>query len=422
MYLRYIIIFLLILFILFIFRYNNIKKEIILYTLKNFKKGNFALVKPNGEIILKVVNNKNDKIPVAIIYNENKFFSDVLYNGETGLGESYVSKYWTSNDLVNFLDNIYINQEHTTSTKFDLSKLFITNIINKTLYYDKQNIKHHYDIGNDFYMLFLKDDLSAYTCGIWLNPNDTLNDAQYNKVNIIIDKMNPMENSKILDIGCGWGKIANYVAKKTNSKVYGITISDEQEKYALKNYSSDSVIIRNMNYRHLLELNEKYDCIYTIGMIEHIRYENYTTFFNVIKHCLKYNGRYVLHTIISFDYTPKKSIKDNTFITKHIFPGGQIPNNEWIIEKVRECGLNIVHSEIFGGQHYAKTVKVWRYYLLKNKEYIINNYSEDLFLKYDYYLSSCESAFNSGIMGIGHYVIVNQQYVNLNNSFNYNCV
>jgi cyclopropane-fatty-acyl-phospholipid synthase len=249
-----------------------------------------------------------------------------------------------------------------------------------------------------------------------LNQPDTLNDAQYNKVNTIIKKLQAKPGSSILDIGCGWGKIANYIANTTKSKVTGITISDEQEKYGLTTYNPDVVKIINMDYRGL---KEQFDCIYSIGMFEHVRYENYDNFFQIIKKILKPGGRFVLHTIITFDESNKISRQGDNFVTTHIFPGGQIPQNDWIIQKARASGLNVVHFEGFGGQHYAKTLKTWRENIWKEKDYIRTKYPEQLLLKYDYYFAICEAGFNTGILGIGHYVIVPEPILSLENSFNY---
>jgi cyclopropane-fatty-acyl-phospholipid synthase len=235
-------------------------------------------------------------------------------------------------------------------------------------------------------------------------------------VNTIIKKLQAKPNSSILDIGCGWGKIANYIANQTNSKVTGITISDEQEKFGLENYDPNKVLIKNMDYRLL---TDKYDYIYSIGMFEHVRYENYDVFFSIIKKCLKPGGRFVLHTIITFDNADTVAKAGDGFVTTHIFPGGQIPKNDWILNKARANGLNIAHFEGFGGQHYAKTLKTWRKLMWENRDYIKDNYSDELLLKYDYYFAICEAGFNTGILGIGHYVIVSDPILSITNSFNY---
>jgi cyclopropane-fatty-acyl-phospholipid synthase len=387
-------------------------KYSVIFILGSFDKGNFTLINSCGNEIFKVINDCEKPNPIIQLINPDNFYYKIYSYGEVGLGESYMNGDWVSNDLVGFMNSMALNMNNIKIPQLNLGNIFNTN-----LDYDRTNIQHHYDVGNDFYMKFLKDDLSAYTCGFWFNDTDTLTDAQYNKVNTIIKKMNTRPNKSILDIGCGWGKIANYVANRTNCIVTGITISDEQARFGFDNYNIDKVQIINIDYRLL---NTQFDYIYSIGMFEHVRYENYDSFFQMIKRCLNINGRFVLHTIISFDLTNKMPIKEGSFVTKHIFPGGQIPCNDWILEKARCNGLNVVHFEGFGGQHYAKTLKVWREYMIEAKEFILQKYGLELFLKYEYYFASCEAAFNTGSLGIGHYVIVQDDVLSTTNSFNYN--
>ena len=390
---------------------NIIAKPIIIYGLSKFNKGNFIIIDKNNIELVKVVNEPEKSIPIVKVLNQSNFFNLIYNKSELGLGESYMNGDWVSNDLIGFLNTMCLNQSNPNVPKVSLKTIF-----NSSEAYDKSNIKHHYDVGNDFYLQFLRDDLNAYSCGLWFSPSDTLNTAQYNKVNTIIKKLQVKPGSSILDIGCGWGKIANYIAKTTKSKVTGITISDEQEKYGLATYSPDIVKIINMDYRGLVE---KFDYIYSIGMFEHVRYENYDNFFKIIKKTLKQGGRFVLHTIITFDESDKVSKAGDNFVTTHIFPGGQIPQNDWIINKARANGLNVVHFEGFGGQHYAKTLKTWRENMWVEKDYIRTKYPEQLLLKYDYYFSICEAGFNTGILGIGHYVIVQEPILSIANSFNY---
>jgi len=402
---------LIIFFILFEVTQTIMAKPLVLFILSSFTKGNFILVDSNNNEILKIINDSTKYIPIIKIYNENNFFQSLYLKNELGLGESYMREEWNCDNLIEFLNTLCLNQNNS-----NIPKISLKNIFNQSTNYDKNNIKHHYDVGNDFYLQFLTDDLSAYSCGFWFNSNDTLNTAQYNKINTIIKKMNAKPGSSILDIGCGWGKIANYVSNITQSKVTGITISDEQEKFALVNYDPSKVRIINMDYRLLAE---QFDYIYSIGMFEHVRYENYDIFFQVIKKCLKPGGKFVLHTIITFDESNKVAQQGDNFVTTHIFPGGQIPQNDWILQKARSNGLNIVHFEGFGGQHYAKTLKVWRENMWNQKNYIRTKYTEELLLKYDYYFSICEAGFNTGLLGIGHYVIVSENILSLENSFNY---
>lgn len=397
--------------IIYLLNSINIQKQSIIYLLNTFNKGNFMLIDDNGNILVSLINDFNKKIPLVTIHNEDEFFNNVYKTGELGLGESYMKGHWSCKSLIDFLNVLCLNENNTSMPTFSSF-----NIFSHSINYDKSNIKHHYDIGNDFYLQFLRDDLNAYSCGFWFSKNDTLNTSQYNKVNTIINKMKPIPGQNILDIGCGWGKIAKYVNTITKCKVTGITISDEQAKFAQNNYDSKDVVVINMDYRMI---SEKFDRIYSIGMFEHVRYENYDTFFNVIKKSLNPGGRFVLHTIITFDQTDTVSKGGDSFVLKHIFPGGQIPNNDWILQKIRYNDLNTIHFEGFGGQHYAKTLKIWRKNMWLSKDYILSKYSMELLLKYDYYFSICEAGFNTGKLGIGHYVIVNNEVLSTNNSFNY---
>lgn len=388
-----------------------VPKPLILYMLSTFTKGNFIMIDSKSNEIIRVINEPNKSIPIVKIYNENNFFSSVYGKSELGLGESYMRGEWACDNLVEFLNVMCLNQ-----TNSNIPSVSLKTIYSNSQDYDKSNIKHHYDVGNDFYLQFLRDDLNAYSCGFWFSPSDTLNSAQYNKVNTIIKKLNAKPGSKILDIGCGWGKIANYVSNQTSSQVTGITISDEQSKFGQENYNPDKVVIINMDYR---KISGQFDYIYSIGMFEHVRYENYDCFFLMIARTLKPGGRFVLHTIITFDSSNKVSKAGDNFVTTHIFPGGQIPQNDWILHKARANGLNVVHFEGFGGQHYAKTLKTWRELMWGEREYIRTKYPEELMLKYDYYFAICEAGFNTGILGIGHYVIVNEPILSLTNSFGY---
>ena len=407
--------------VLFFIFYNvskiYIPKPIILYMLSTFKKGNFIIQDANSNILVKVINEpENPNIPIIKVINQDNFFSGVYEKSELGLGESYMRGEWTcsSNDLIQFLNFMCLNQ-----TNKNIPKISLVTISSSSQDYDKSNIVHHYDVGNDFYLQFLTDDLNAYSCGFWFSPTDTLNTAQYNKVNTIIKKLQAKPNSSILDIGCGWGKIAEYVSKITNSKVTGITVSDEQEKYANQTYNPEQVVIINMDYR---KISGQFDYIYSIGMFEHVRYENYDAFFSIIKKTLRPGGRFVLHTIITFEESSKVSKAGDNFVTTHIFPGGQIPQNDWVLNKAKSNGLNVIHFEGFGGQHYARTLKAWRANMLAQKDWIRTKYPEELIRKYDYYFAICEAGFNTGILGIGHYIIVQEPILTLTNSYGSECV
>ncbi len=364
----------------------------------------------------------DDTQPVATINintAENNFWSTLLLYSDVGLGEMYVSGEWNSPNLERTLCYFYGHFRSTSGNEDIWTRGFskitgITKLVSYSKQEDKNRISHHYDVGNDFYDTFLKEDaFKAYSCGFYDSPECDLKRAQHNKVNLIIKKLDCQPGMKIADIGCGWGVIANYVAKQTQCHVSAINISEEQLKYINDTYSPEHVGIIQSDYRYLID--DKYanmfDRVYSIGMLEHVRYENLQEYFNVIRHILKPGGKAVIHTIISFPNTPKESVKDGTFITKHVFPGGQIPMHDWITNSiVSVTGLHISHTECFGGQHYSKTCHDWRELMFENMtDELRNKYGMETIRKYDYYLASSSAGFSVSIMGLGHFVIVKDE-------------
>lgn len=361
------------------------------------KKGRLTVYDSKNTIIIDV--HKSDEYH-GIIHTKDfgALCRKVILDGDIGLGELYMEGNWTSPDMLKLFMVLLINDDKVQKNKGD-----------KGLHKrdDKANIKHHYDVGNDFYLSFLTDDIHAYTCGFFFCPNDTLNDAQYNKIETIISKLEIEKDQKVLDMGCGWGSCAYYIANKTKSKVDGVTISDEQEMYIQENIPNMKVY--NMSYIDLPhELNGYYDKIYTIGMIEHVRCVNYNVFFDKISKLLNDKGRYVLHTITYSDTCHTNSTRQSqneSFISKYIFLGGQVPKREWIIESSNRANLKLIHMEIYPGQHYGRTLQIWKQNLLENSDKIKKmGYDEKIIKMYEYYFTECEALFFSGKMEITHFI------------------
>lgn len=406
-----ILLIIIILIIFYLSTKSHIAEYIIISMLSTFEIGNFELIDTkNNKTLLKIINDNKKSVPKVYISNKKVFFDSIYHDSEVGLGETYMHGIWYSDDLTTFLLNLQLNRNNKNIPKFSAY-----NFYNKNLDNDRKNIEHHYDVGNDFYETFLTDSLEAYTCAFWYNSTTTLEQAQLNKVNTVINKLKPIPGSKILDIGCGWGKIANYVSEHTKCHVTGITISDEQVKFGQQYNNKNNVTILKKDYR---DLNTKYDYIYSIGILEHVRYENFDEFFRMIKRCLKPGGKFLLHNIVSIEPTDKHHVS-KTFISKYIFPGGQIPMTEWIIDSLHRNNLTVVHTEFFGGQHYAKTLNEWNKNMLSKSDFIADKYSKELILKYEYYFKICEAAFTSGVMGIQHILITNDITVTVDNNFLY---
>lgn len=334
-----------------------------------------------------------------------EFFSRLAHNGETALGEMYMEGLWTTDNLYNLLMILVGNKDYLPDNGHYAP-------VGPSVGSDSKDIQHHYDVGNDFYATFLLDDFMTYSCAFWFSPEDDLNSAQYNKINTIIRKMGlpvQQENTmRVLDVGCGWGRLAKYVSEQTGAHVTGVTIS--QEQVAFINAGGGSNV--EGKFCHYIEMPETlgrnvFDRAYSIGMLEHVRCANFDTFFKAMYEVMKPDGIFVLHCITTDrdDSTCESGAKEY-FVTKHIFPGGQIPKNEWVLRSSRRCGFTLLHLETFNGIHYAKTLRAWRENMYASVGKLLQvGYDEVVLRKYDYYFTVCEALFLHNQLQVSHFVL-----------------
>jgi cyclopropane-fatty-acyl-phospholipid synthase len=392
----YILLIILIIILVVAFIYISTIKEYLLFKKLNGAIGNQVIFQKSNESP-----GNQDKITVLIV--DHKDFVDSLWSkGEVGLGESYSRGSWNCNRLYDFLKVLIKNQYKLKSYR---NQIYYKTQSSKD---DKKSISHHYDVGNDFYSTFLTDRFQTYSCAIWSQPSEkeSLEAAQQRKIDIIIRKLNLKVNAKVLDIGCGWGKIADYVSKKTGANLTGITLSKNQLNYA-NTLANENMNFLLQDYRHLPN-NVKYDGIYSIGMLEHVRGQNFDMFFNKIHNILQPGGKFVLHTIISGSEKMDQKNALDCYVTTHIFPNGQIPHLNWIEKAVRNNNMQMEHVEYFGGQHYAETLKVWKNQMMSKSDKILEmGYHKDLLRSYEYYFTICEAAFRAGDVHVAHIIIVN---------------
>ncbi len=257
----------------------------------------------------------------------------------------------------------------------------------------KKNIEHHYDIGGEkgekLYDIFLDSKHRQYSCAYWKRDTKTLEEAQQNKINHIIKKLDIKPGNKILEIGCGWGGMAFEIAKQTQCEVRGVSLSLNQIKYckekAKKLGIENLVSFDLVDYR---EMKGNYDRIYSVGMFEHVGKKFYKTFFQSVNALLKEDGIFLLHTIGSVDVpTPP-----NKFTNKYIFPGGVIPSFSEIITPIQKTGLIVADTETLI-RHYDKTLESWLERFLKKKLIVKDLFDEQFVRMWEFYLASCAAAF-----------------------------
>ena len=361
-----------------------------------FKKDGFILIDADKKKY--IIGEPKKKEPITIKLLDKKLHYKLLINPDLYFGEAYTdgTLQIENADITEFLDialmNIGRNEFNYISylmNRLRGSYRYLTNFnfIKKS----KMNVSHHYDISDDLYDLFL-DPKRQYSCAYFKNENDDLETAQNNKIQHIIKKLNIKKDQKVLDIGCGWGGLAIEIARKTDCEVTGITLSENQLKYATQKAKElnldNQVKFKLIDYR---ELNEKFDRIVSVGMFEHVGRKFYKKFFKQVERLLKDDGVSLIHTIGSV--MPPRD--PHPWITKYIFPGGYTPSLSEVTKPVEKAGLVVSDIEVLK-LHYSYTLKNWKLNCLKNKEKIIKMFDEKFFRMWEFYLAGCEMAFKWG--------------------------
>tara|TARA_B100000579_G_scaffold280791_1_gene232422 strand:- start:250 stop:1437 length:1188 start_codon:yes stop_codon:yes gene_type:complete len=363
---------------------------------KLFKNDGFILI--DDKLNKFVIGKPKKEKPIEVKLLDKSLNYKLLLYPDLYFGEAYTdgSLIIQNGSLTDFLDLSFknigrgdINIYNKTLKKIKGTYRYLTNF-NKILK-SKKNVRHHYDISEKLYDLFL-DENRQYSCAYFKNENDTLENAQSNKINHIIKKLNILPNQKILDIGSGWGTLAIEIANKTKASVTGITLSENQLEYSQKKAKElnleNQVQFKLMDYR---QLNEKFDRIVSVGMFEHVGRKFYQTFFNKIFKLLNEDGISLIHTIGSVN--PPRD--PQPWITKYIFPGGYTPSLSEISRPIENSGLVISDMEVLR-MHYSHTLRHWKERFLSKKDMVLEMFDEKFLRMWEFYLASCEMTFKWG--------------------------
>ena len=257
----------------------------------------------------------------------------------------------------------------------------------------RKNVEHHYDIGGEkgekLYDIFLDRDHRLYSCAYWKNDTKTLEEAQKNKIDHIVKKLDIKKGQRLLEVGCGWGGMAFEIAKQKGCEVLGISLSKNQINYCkrkAKELGLDNQV--NFELADYREIQGQYDRIYSVGMFEHVGKKFYKAFFESMNKLLKDDGIFLLHTIGVVD----KPSPPNKFINKYIFPGGVCPSFSQIIEPIEKTGLIVSDTETLI-RHYDKTLESWLERFLEKKREVKDLFDEKFVKMWEFYLASCAAAF-----------------------------
>ncbi len=318
------------------------------------------------------------------IKNES-FYKRVLTKGSLGFGESYMDGWWECDKLDELINKLLKDDVRKRLRKnWHVVALALASIL-----FNRQSGKRafkvgeeHYDVGNDLYTAMLDENM-VYTCGYWKNAQN-LDEAQEAKLDLVCRKIRLKQGDRVLDIGCGWGSFAKFAAEKYGAHVVGVTISKEQQKLAQDRCKGLPVEIRLQDYR---DVDEKFDHIISLGMIEHVGYKNYKEYFEVAERCLKDDGLFLLHTIGG-----RKSVKStDAWIEKYIFTNSMLPSLAQLTKDME--GLFMVEDVENFGADYDKTLMAWFKNFNDAWPQLKDQYDERFYRMWKYYLLSCAGSF-----------------------------
>ncbi|MBW7984353.1 cyclopropane fatty acyl phospholipid synthase [Enterobacillus tribolii] len=329
----------------------------------------------------------NGNQPCDIIVKNPHFFKRVLQEGSLGLGESYMDGWWECERLDIFFQKVVRSglEKKLPHHLKDILRIAVARMTNLQSQKRAWIVgKEHYDLGNDLFSQML-DPYMQYSCAYWKDAT-TLEEAQEAKLKLISEKLTLKPGMRVLDIGCGWGGLAAFMARNYGVSVDGVTISAEQQKLAQQRCAGLDVNILLQDYR---DLHNQYDRIVSVGMFEHVGPKNYQTYFDVVLRNLKPDGLFVLHTIGS----NKTDMNVDPWINKYIFPNGCLPSVRHIADATE--GRFVMEDWHNIGADYDRTLMAWYERFTKAWPQLEKNYSQRFFRMFSYYLNACAGAFRA---------------------------
>ena len=379
-------------------RRTALLRSVLIKVLEKAAEGHF-LLKENGRVITEV-GNPDDKLKAEVDVLDSRAYARALFGGNTAAGEAFVDGWWTSPDITQvtrfFSRNLAMMDYWDSRFGWLLKPFKVLRYLKRanTKRQAKKNILAHYDLGNELYSSFL-DPKMQYSSAIYKAADESLAEAQTNKLRRICEKLQLKEDDHLLEVGSGWGRLAIFAAKHYGCKVTTTTISDEQFQFAKaeidKQGLQKDIDILSKDYR-LLE--GQYNKVVSVEMIEAVGKKYLLDYFKKLNALLKPNGLLMLQAITIADQRYKAYSRSEDFIQKHIFPGGFLPSLN-LMSKIIGNSTELVIRDIFDiGLDYAKTLSHW-HENLRDKKDLLNSkgYDEQFFNLWSYYLGYCEGGF-----------------------------
>ena len=370
---------------------------------QKLKNGRIDFVLPDGRRFRVDAPNPG---PVAEITIHNPdTFARLIREGDLGMADAYLEGWWSTPDLQAFMDVVHAdnNEAYDSFAGMQLVRIWerLRHWMNRnTKDQARKNISYHYDLGNEFYSLWL-DETMTYSSAIFETGQESLEKAQIAKYKSMVDQMGAQPGDHVLEIGCGWGGFAEYAAKERGLKVTGLTISREQYDYATARIQkaglSDKVQFKLQDYRDETGI---YDGIASIEMFEAVGEQYWPIYFQTLRDRLKPGKNATLQIITVEDARFEIYRKSVDFIQKYIFPGGMLPSPSVLRNEVEKAGLNVMKSIEFG-ESYSQTLRRWHETFNQRWEDVALLGFDGRFRRmWNFYLTSCAAGFHSGCIDV----------------------
>ncbi len=367
------------------------QKHLLKTVFQRFDEGGFTVRFWDGE----EVHYGAEASEVTIVFHEPLPASFPVDDMMLGFGEAYMDDIIDIEGSIEAVFSLFVRNEH------HLGNGGLTNAMAKVIgrvqsgagFKDQQkdNIQHHYDLGNDFFSLWLDETLS-YSCAYFRHEHDSLYQAQLNKVDHILKKLQLQPEQTLLDIGTGWGWLLIGAVQKYGVRALGITLSEEQYEGANKTVKElglqDRIEVRLQDYLNLSS-DEPFDRVVSVGMFEHVGRENLSTYMQKVRDLLKPGGLSLLHSIMGM-----REAGVNSWIEKYIFPGGCIPSLRETIALLPDFDFHLIHAESLR-RHYAKTLDHWYANYAQQKALVEAKFGRRFVRMWELYLLSCAASFRT---------------------------
>lgn len=373
-------------------------KTVMYDILSHIKSGHLVIVDDKGK---KTSFGTEGSAPTGtMIIHNPEFYDRVMSQGSLGLGESYMEGWWDAKDgdIVSCVGPIVSNdlaRAVRVSPSLLLSAVSTRIFANASRHRSKSNIQQHYDVGNDFYELFLDENM-AYTCGYQKKESDTIEDMQNQKHERVARKLGLKPGETMVDLGCGFGGMLRYGAKHFGITGVGVTLSEGQHEWGNNKMKEEKLQEKiHIDLKDYRDMTGTYDHVVSIGLAEHTWQRGYETFIGKVSELLKDGGVGLVHTIGS---TAAPNETTDAWINRYIFPDGRLPRLEELVEEMRRAGLTVGHVENLK-LHYAETLRHWKEKFNKNRgaiQKLSPVYNEEFMRMWDYYLQVCEAGFRYG--------------------------